>query len=183
MLFTILLLVVPLLTLAKGEVTTVNFEEQNPIIVKIGLEDRVDFNILDKQRTIILSQIFPNQQIGMDIFADKENVSYNYLKEGENKRIELDFDRDRETDTILRLVGVKGEEYAILSIEDKHSERKATIIPIEIIEDLESENKKHYNTATIKIIVAILIAILILLGTLLLRKKHYKKIMVIDSMK
>jgi len=162
-----LLLILPILE-AKGETASITFEEQNPVIVKINLQDRVEFETDDQLRTIILTEIFDSGRIGITTFGDRENLSHNYLKD-RSQRIEMDFDRDRNKDLIVRLIGVKNQEYAVISIEDTHRERKSTIIPVDIIEGLEEGNKRSYNTTPIKI--AIVVLLILTIGILVLLKR------------
>ena len=153
----LLLLVLPLIQ-ARGEVTEINFVEQNPVLVAVGLKDRVDFEVEGKPRVLIVDVIRESGRVEMEIFADKENATRTNLKPGDGKRIELDFDRDRETDTIIRLVDFADENTPVLSIENTHLERKTKTIPTRL------PNEKGFNTKPLK---GVIIALIIIIAGLL----------------
>lgn len=82
--------------------------------VTLGVKDRMSFNLLGGEHTIIIDKIH-DKGVDLDIFPfvdKKEPVSYITLKY--DRHIKVDLDRDNSDDLNIRLLNINGDEVTIM---------------------------------------------------------------------
>lgn len=157
----VFLLIVPIILAGAGRTIDLDFSQEPKYVVIMLENDRVEFNMLDGEHTIIVDKI-KNGNIDLDIFPYKQDVTYASLNSKANV-LKVDLDKNGVHDLKISVAQI-GDKKALLVFEQINEQyiNKLTGRVVNPVTKKFYENKNFIIAGIAGLIVILIIIILIL---------------------